>query len=149
MLRAPSSFRGPGSARPWLFGIARRQAARTWRRRVGEPRELLPLGLPDAGEGHGADLLELGLRAGWGEAEDPEALLSLHEREAQLRRAMDALGAADREVIVLRDLEGLSGPEVAALLGIGLPALKTRLHRARLRLLAQLRAAPRAVEARP
>ena len=39
-----------------------------------------------------------------------------------------------REVLLLRDVEGLSGDETAAALGIGLAAMKSRLHRARLEL---------------
>ncbi|NUP95191.1 MAG: RNA polymerase subunit sigma, partial [Planctomycetaceae bacterium] len=45
----------------------------------------------------------------------------------------------ERELLVLRDLQGLSGAEVAALLGIGLAAQKSRLHRARLRLAIEVR----------
>lgn len=41
-------------------------------------------------------------------------------------------------MILLRDIEGLSGPETALLLGEDLAAIKTRLHRARLRLLAHI-----------
>ena len=51
----------------------------------------------------------------------------------------DMVKPADRKKITLRDLEGLSGPEAAEALKIGLPALKSRLHRARLRLMAELR----------
>lgn len=36
-----------------------------------------------------------------------------------------------REVVVMRDLEGLSGEETCAALGLELAAMKTRLHRAR------------------
>jgi RNA polymerase sigma-70 factor (ECF subfamily) len=39
-----------------------------------------------------------------------------------------------REVLLLRDVEGLSGAEAAAALGVGLAAMKSRLHRARLEL---------------
>jgi RNA polymerase sigma-70 factor (ECF subfamily) len=39
----------------------------------------------------------------------------------------------------LRDLEQLTGEQVAELLGLSLPAMKSRLHRARLRLVAELR----------
>lgn len=39
---------------------------------------------------------------------------------------------AQREVLVLRDVEGLSAPEVARVLGLSVDAVKSRLHRARL-----------------
>ncbi len=134
VFRAPGAFAGPGSARPWLLGVARRQAARTWRRRSGEPMHAEAL---DGREE--APLVELGVAAGWGEVRDPEARVSAMEDHARLHRALDALSPADREVITLRDLEGLSGPEAAQVLDLPLASLKTRLHRARLRLLARLR----------
>lgn len=48
-----------------------------------------------------------------------------------LARAIQTLPAAYREVLVLRDIRELSAPEVAAQLGLSLPAVKSRLHRAR------------------
>jgi RNA polymerase sigma-70 factor (ECF subfamily) len=43
-----------------------------------------------------------------------------------------------RAVILLHDLHGLAGPEMAATLGVSLPTVKIRLHRARLKLKAAL-----------
>jgi RNA polymerase sigma-70 factor (ECF subfamily) len=60
------------------------------------------------------------------------------QRREALQRALDELEPADREVIVLRDLEQLDGESAAAVLGLALPAMKSRLHRARLRLAAAL-----------
>jgi RNA polymerase sigma-70 factor (ECF subfamily) len=57
----------------------------------------------------------------------------------RLRAALARLEGDDRAVIVARDLEGLSGRETAELLDISLAAMKARLHRARLRLVAELR----------
>jgi RNA polymerase sigma-70 factor (ECF subfamily) len=51
-----------------------------------------------------------------------------------VRRAIARIDRDAREVIVLRDIEGIRGNEVAAHLGISLSALKSRLHRARLAL---------------
>jgi RNA polymerase sigma-70 factor (ECF subfamily) len=44
------------------------------------------------------------------------------------------LGSTEQEAVQLVDIEGLSGPTAAQQLGISLPALKARLHRARQRL---------------
>jgi RNA polymerase sigma-70 factor (ECF subfamily) len=123
--RAASSFRGESSVRSWLLGLARRQAARSWRRRVGEPTDHEPL---DA----------IGARAGWG-SPDPERAASVAEDHRQLHAALARLPDEDREVLLLRDVEGLSGPEAAEALGLALSAMKSRLHRARLRLMAALR----------
>ena len=56
------------------------------------------------------------------------------KREIQelLKQALDMLTPLDKSVVVLSDLEGLSDKEIAAAVGITLPAVKTRLHRARL-----------------
>ena len=126
--RHAQGFRGDSAVRTWLLTIARNQAWRSLRR------------LP-AAEQVDLTLVELGVEAGWG-AEDrpsPEQATADGERKRQLHRALERLSVDDREVLVLRDLEGLSGPETAALLGTTLVAMKTRLHRARLRLLAAMR----------
>ena len=47
---------------------------------------------------------------------------------------MGGLVPSVREVVLLRDVEGLTAPEVAEVLGIGLTAVKSRLHRGRLAL---------------
>ena len=124
-LGAAGSFRGEGSLKSWLLTIARNLALRH------RPREV-PLGDEEA-------LESLGVRAGWGSPPDPEAQVSAAERSALLWRALDALGDEDREVLVLRELEGLTGPETQEVLGTSLAAVKSRLHRARLRLVAALR----------
>lgn len=124
--RGAAGFQGRAAARTWLLTIARNQA---FHHREREGR------LPG---NDGEDLPELGAAAGWG-AESPEAGALRAERRACLARALDALAPEDREVLVLRDLEELTGEEAAAALGLSLPAMKSRLHRARLRLAAELR----------
>ncbi len=49
----------------------------------------------------------------------------------QLERSLMGLAAAERAVVVLRDVQGIDGREVARVLGISLPAMKSRLHRGR------------------
>lgn len=121
-LRHAGTFRGEGSVRGWLLRIARNQVATAYRRRSGEPPVHESL---DA----------LGSEAGWG-AETPwDQLL---DRDA-LTRAMSTLSEEDREILVLRELEGLTGQQTAEVLELTLPGMKSRLHRARLRLAAALR----------
>jgi RNA polymerase sigma-70 factor (ECF subfamily) len=116
------SYRGGPSARAWIMTIARNALRRAHRRRAGEPVDFEPIG-------------ELGLQAGWGR---DEALEGLARREV-LERALDAIDGEAREVLVLRDLEGFSGDEVSEMLGISTAAMKSRLHRARLRFVSALR----------
>jgi RNA polymerase sigma-70 factor (ECF subfamily) len=55
-----------------------------------------------------------------------------------MERAIAALPAAHREALILRDVEGLRAREAAAILRVDVPALKSRLHRARMALRAAL-----------
>jgi RNA polymerase sigma-70 factor (ECF subfamily) len=73
---------------------------------------------------------------------EPQPDDRVHAREVgeALAAAIRALPQASREVIVLRDVEGLSAEEAAAVVGIEVRALKSRLHRARLELRANLAA---------
>jgi RNA polymerase sigma-70 factor (ECF subfamily) len=65
---------------------------------------------------------------------NPEQLFLLRASGAQLHAAVAALPAEFREVIVLRELEGLSYKEIAAVLGIPLGTVMSRLTRGRARL---------------
>jgi RNA polymerase sigma-70 factor (ECF subfamily) len=56
------------------------------------------------------------------------------KRERPWERALAALAPDTAQVLLLRDVEALSGEETAAILGIGIAAMKSRLHRARLEL---------------
>ena len=55
-----------------------------------------------------------------------------------LRQAIEALPPLDKAVVVLSDLEELSNQEIGAILELSIPAVKARLHRARLYLRGQL-----------
>ena len=120
-----ASFRAEASVRTWLLTIARNTAFRLHGKTQREDLVEEPL-------------TQLGVQAGWG-SDDPEAIAIASERKGALRTAMASLSAEDQEVLILRDLEGLRGSEAAEVLGISLRALKSRLHRARLRLAASLR----------
>jgi RNA polymerase sigma-70 factor, ECF subfamily len=54
------------------------------------------------------------------------------EVQQLLKRALDQLKPADKSIVVLSDLEGMSDKEIAATTGFTVSAVKTRLHRARL-----------------
>jgi RNA polymerase sigma-70 factor (ECF subfamily) len=61
----------------------------------------------------------------------PEAALERWELVRSVHAAIAELDRPYREVLVLRDLEGLSGEDTCAALGLEIAAMKTRLHRAR------------------
>lgn len=65
---------------------------------------------------------------------DPQAALERWQLVHAVHASIATLERPYREVLVLRDLEGLSGAETCATLGLELATMKTRLHRARTQL---------------
>ena len=65
---------------------------------------------------------------------NPEQTYSQEEIRAILEKAVDSLPPTFRAVFALRDIEELSTEETAAVLNLSIPAVKSRLLRARLRL---------------
>lgn len=122
-LQGAATYAGRSSVRTWMLTLTRNAVYRGARRRAGEPQQFLPLD-------------QLGCMAGWG---DPELETRTSLARQALQDALDRLTPGSREVIILRDLEGFTGPEVAGMLDITLSAVKSRLHRARLELAASLR----------
>lgn len=107
--------------RSWLFGIARRVAANHRRRQARESRP------PD-----------LALVA---EAEAPADERTARRRAlAQLERALDELDERSRTVFVLAELEGMTGPEIAELVGEKLNTVYWRLRTARAKVTKKLQA---------
>jgi RNA polymerase sigma-70 factor, ECF subfamily len=121
------SFRGegPDSARAWLLTIVR-NTAYSWRRREGKSALTT-----EFDEAQHSDSVA---------GEHPEAALLRSAARDTLRRALDQLPPEFREVIVLRELEGLSYREIGAVVGVPAGTVMSRLSRARERLQRALRA---------
>lgn len=66
-------------------------------------------------------------------APQPDELLDQMRLRAVLDELLSLLPTEQRQVFVLSEIEGLSGPEVAAALGLPLGTVASRLHRARVR----------------
>lgn len=124
--RGARRFRDDSSVKSWLLSLARNAVDRRSLRPSGEP-------------GDSVALSELGRAAGWG-ADDDGFRARLARRDV-LEPALSALTEEDREILLLRDLEGLTTSEAATVAGTTEAAAKTRLHRARLRLMARIREA--------
>ncbi len=107
-------FEGRSSLSSWVFSLTR--SACTRKRRGLKNRA--PVGDERIDEEPDA-------------APNPEACAANHELATALSHALDGLTDDYREVILLRDVEGLSAPEAASSLGISVDATKSRLHRAR------------------
>jgi RNA polymerase sigma factor (sigma-70 family) len=120
-LRAVKSFGGfhGGDGRAWLLAIVR-NTCYTW---LQAKRGRAPDTAFDEAR-HGAA------------AEDtsPEHVLLRQEERQSVRQAVEALPVEQREVVVLRELEGLSYKEIAAVADIPLGTVMSRLARARERL---------------
>jgi RNA polymerase sigma-70 factor (ECF subfamily) len=69
-----------------------------------------------------------------------EQIIERSDMSACVQRYLDGLSDSYRAVILLHDLDGLTGTQVAEILGGALATVKIRLHRARVRLRAQLEA---------
>jgi RNA polymerase sigma-70 factor (ECF subfamily) len=117
--RTIGRFRGQSSVSTWLYSIARSFCIKKRRRRASAP-EVVSL------EERGPSARETA--AG---SPDPERALAKRELGSALDSAISALGPGLREVLLLRDVEGLSAAEVSQVMGLAVPAVKSRLHRAR------------------
>jgi len=120
--RTLREFRGASSLSTWLYSIARSFCIKQRRRSkfapesvesidAGEPAKLA-VQLPDPSRG-------------------PDEALHGRRVEVALEGAIRALEPKYREVLILRDVEGLSAAQVAEVLGLSVEAVKSRLHRAR------------------
>jgi RNA polymerase sigma factor (sigma-70 family) len=74
-----------------------------------------------------------------GEGGGPDGSIDTAERQRALQQALLELTPEQREVFVLKHVEGLSYGEIAERLGTSVPSLKMRMHRAYDRLREQLR----------
>ncbi len=113
--RGAKEFRGDASLSTWLYTIARSFCIKARRRARVEAEPLDDEGAMEIAS----------------PAIGPDEIASDHELAGALERAIAALDPMYREVLILRDVEGLTAPEVAGVLGIGADAVKSRLHRAR------------------
>ena len=107
-------FEGRSSLTSWVFTIVRTACLRK--------RRGLKNQAPVSDDG-AIQLADPGL--------SPEAITAERELSRALTRALDGLPDEYREVLLLRDMEGLTAPEASESLGISVDALKSRLHRAR------------------
>ncbi|HEY6100431.1 MAG TPA: RNA polymerase sigma factor [Anaeromyxobacter sp.] len=117
--RGAGTYRGEASARTWLFQVVINACRRRRRRRAGEPERHDPM--------EAAASLPVDQRGA-------DERVAAAELGAALERALETMDDDARELLLLRDVEGLTGEETASALGIGLAAMKSRLHRARLEL---------------
>jgi RNA polymerase sigma-70 factor, ECF subfamily len=120
------SFQGDSKFYTWLVRIAVNEALMKLRKRKSDRTVSL-----DEPQDTGEDLVTREI-AVWDD--DPEKKYSREELAEILDEAVQSLKPSFRTVFVLRDIEELSTEDTAQALGISIPAVKSRLLRARLQL---------------
>lgn len=121
-----SQFQGDAQFYTWLVRIAVNESLMRLRKRKAHPTYSLDEPV------EGDDDLMPRERGSW--VDNPEQLYEQHELREILDRAVQSLPPIFRTVFVLRDIEQLSTEETAAALQLSVPAVKSRLLRARLQL---------------
>ena len=119
------SFQGRSKFSTWLVSIASNTG-------LQKLRERRPLESIDGDGLEGDEGFRPRQVRAW--TEDPEQLYSHAEVQSLVESYVMRLPTKYRVVVVLRDLEQLSAEDAAAALGLGIPALKSRLSRGRLML---------------
>jgi RNA polymerase sigma-70 factor (ECF subfamily) len=102
----------------WLYRVAANAAKDHVKKRSRRPAQALPeeeTGIPDSSRG-------------------PGERAEVQENRVAVRQAIDALPPRYREVLALREIQGLSYNEIAAVLKLSIGTVESRLHRARARL---------------
>ena len=124
--RGLQQFRNDAKISTWLYTIASRACFRMRRKRKGAPdRELSLEDFVPTSEGEFRLQIPI-------EGMTPEQALENKELREALEQAINKLPRKYRMPMVLRDMEGLSAAEAAAIMGLTERAVKSRLHRARL-----------------
>jgi RNA polymerase sigma-70 factor (ECF subfamily) len=134
VVRGLPRFEGRSSLKTWIFRILVNRARTTGSR---EPRSVEL----DTGDGLAADRFTA--QGTWREppvvwTDDIEDRLIAPEIAVRIRQVVEELPAAQRQVVTLRDIEGLSSNEVCEMLGISEGNQRVLLHRARTRVRAML-----------
>jgi RNA polymerase sigma-70 factor (ECF subfamily) len=123
--RYTSRIREPEAFRPWLHRTVKNACLMNRRRRVHEPKrvESLDQAPRDSADAARRDPPDPG--------RNPEQLAANAGLKVRLRAALDGLPPAQRAIVFLREMQGLSTREVAHAMGISEDTVKTRLSRAR------------------
>jgi len=126
VIRKLDTFRGEAAFPTWLHRVTvnaalanRRKRARRDEGRVNDPLESF------TDDGHHADHVRPWPRL-------PETLVLDREQKQTIEQAIASLPEMYRDVFVLADVEQLPNAEIGELLDLSVPAVKSRLHRARL-----------------
>lgn len=124
--RAVHQFRGEASIRTWLYRIALNLARNKWRWWNRRRRDVT-----SSLDGEAANYDRFRSTLADPHQKNPEQAAMVREQEQLLRAALLKMRRPFREVVVLRDVEGLSYEEVAQTLALSVGTVKSRLARGR------------------
>lgn len=120
-------FQGESSFYTWVYRIAVNLAL------SGRRRRKLTLRLQGP---HGETRIDPADESSLG---DPTLPIVLAERDEMIQRALNSLADDHRAVVVMKEFDGLRYEEIAAILGVPVGTVRSRLHRARLDLRERLK----------
>jgi len=132
LARSFRDFRGASSLSTWLFTIARSFCIKKRRKGKFAPEREESLEQLAPAE-------QQRIRSA---TPGPHEQAESAEIWRQVQAGIQRIEPAYREILVLRDIEGLRAKEVAEIVGISVPAVKSRLHRARAELREHLATTP-------
>lgn len=126
VVRKLGTFRGESAISTWLHRVTVNAALAFRRKRAGYHEHVMQDTLDQFPEnGHGRGPVKH-----W--AVGPEQAVLDRETQELIEKAIADLPEIYRDVYVLADVEGLPNAEIGTMLGLSLPAVKSRLHRARM-----------------
>jgi RNA polymerase sigma-70 factor (ECF subfamily) len=127
VVRRVEMFRGDAAFGTWIYRITANAAYEKLRRRGRRQHEVSWDDLPPAFDDEKRHLQPVD---NWSEKGGDPAVQT--ELRTVLTAAIDELRAVDRTVFVLHDVDGMSSLDIAVTLDLTVPAVKSRVHRARL-----------------
>ena len=120
------TFQGKSAFSSWVYRITLNATYMKLRSKKKDPNISLEDLLPSYNStGYQQDKIQ-----DW--SENTESLLFANETREVIQKAVDQLPEKEKVVFILRDGEGLSTEKVSEILELTIPAVKSRLHRARL-----------------
>jgi RNA polymerase sigma-70 factor, ECF subfamily len=127
VVRKIDTFRGESAFGSWLYRIVANAAYQKLRGRQSRGRDL---SLDEVLPSFDAQGRHVEPMADWSARVDDPAVQT--ELRVALTSAINELPPIARTVVILRDVEGLPNLEIAEALGLSVPIVKSRVHRARL-----------------
>lgn len=118
--RSIKGFRFQASFSTWLYSIARNML-------IDNSRKKRPLQVSIEKEEGGIKIKDILTD----QRDDPETRLMENSADISLRKALMDLDESHKQILILREMEGLSYMELSKALGINIGTVKSRLSRAR------------------